>query len=146
MVFAGDGRLRRIDVALPELALPVRLYECRPGYKGGPASFATNAMGLVARLERDRGGNMEEQSPIGAGITLDGKQIPLRIYVFLPDKAKQYRTARQGVVFGVNGQTHGTYPIDFFRRTGLGRGYLGRTVLLFAEYSGINGGMREDLS
>jgi hypothetical protein len=145
IVFAGDGLLRRIDVALPELALPVRLYECRPGYKGGPASFATNAMGLVARLERDRGGNMEEQSPIGAGITLDGKQIPLRIYIFLPDKAKQYRTARQGVVFGVNGQTHGTYPIDFFRRTAVGMAYLARDLLVFADCSAIEGQMREDL-
>lgn len=145
IVFAGDGLLRRIDVALPELALPVRLYECRPGYKGGPASFATNAMGLVARLERDRGGNMEEQSPIGAGITLDGKQIPLRIYVFLQDKAKQYRTARQGIVFGVNGQTHGTYPIDFFRRTAVGMAYLARDLLVFADCSAIEGQMREDL-
>ncbi len=145
IVSSGEGLLRRIDVGLPELALPVRLYECRSGYKGGPASFATNAMGLVARLERDRGGNMEEQSPIGAGITLDGKQIPLRIYVFLPDKAKQYRSARQGVVFGVNGQTHGTYPIDFFRRKAVNMGYLADSLLVFADCSAIEGQMREDL-
>lgn len=145
IVSSGEGLLRRIDVGLPELALPVRLFECRPDYKGGPASFATNAMGLVARLERDRGGNMEEQSPIGAGITLDGKQIPLRIYVFLPEKAKQYRSARQGVVFGVNGQTHGTYSIDFFRRKAVNMGYLADSLLVFADCSAIEGQMREDL-
>lgn len=145
IVSSGEGLLRRIDVGLPELALPVRLYECRADYKGGPASFATNALGLVARLERDRGGNMEAQSPIGASIILDGKEIPLRIYVFLPDKAKQYRSARHGVVFGVNGQTHGTYPIDFFRRKAVGMAYLADSLLVFADCSAIEGQMREDL-
>jgi hypothetical protein len=145
IVSSGEGLLRRIDVGLPELALPVRLYECRAGYKGGPASFATNAMGLVARLERDRAGNMESASPIGAAITLEGRQISLRIYVFLPGKAKQYRSARQGIVFGINGQTHGTYSIDFFRRKSVGMSYLADSLLVFADCSAIEGQMREDL-
>lgn len=145
IISSGEGLLRRIDVGLPELALPVRLYECRSGYKGGPGSFETNALGLVARLERDRGGNMEEQSPIGASIILDGKEIPLRIYVFLPGKAKQYRSARQGVVFGVNGQTHGSFSTDFFRRTAVNMGYLADSLLVFADCSAIEGLTREDL-
>lgn len=145
IVLAGDGLLRRIDAGLPELALPVRLYECREKYRGASGSFATNAMGLVSRLERDRGGNLEPESPLGAGITLAGVQIPLRIYVFKPDKAKQYRSPRQGVIFGVNGQTHGTYSIDFFRRKSVGMSYLADSLLVFADCSAIEGFMREDL-
>ena len=51
IVSSGDGLLRRLDQALPELALPIRLYECRPGYRGHAGSFATNLTGLSVRLE-----------------------------------------------------------------------------------------------
>lgn len=145
IVSSGDGLLRRIDVALPELPLPVRLYECRQAYRGHAASFATNATGLVARLERDRANNTEEGSPIGAGITLRGKQIPLRIYAFLPGKASQYRTSRFGVVFSLNGQMHGALPTDFFRRKSVGMSYLADSLLVVADCSAIDGQMREDL-
>ena len=36
IVQSGDGLLRRLDIGLPELALPVRVFECRPGYSGAP--------------------------------------------------------------------------------------------------------------
>ncbi|MEA2357974.1 MAG: hypothetical protein QOI62_1234 [Solirubrobacteraceae bacterium] len=150
IVQAGDGLLRRLDIGLPELALPVRLFECRPGY-GGPGahhgSFATNALGLVARLDRDRENNLEAGEPIGGVIALDdGKQIKLRVYVFQnKDKAKSYRTARHGVVFGVNGQMHAAYSTDFFTRSKVNLSYLKDSLLVFADCSEIDGQTREDL-
>jgi hypothetical protein len=143
IVYSGGGLLRRIDVALPELALPVRLYECRD-YGGKAGSYATNVLGLVSRLERDRGENLEDR-PIGGFITLAGKQIPLRIYVFQPGKADDYRSRAHGVVFGINGQTHGSYSVDFFRRKSVGMSYLADSLIVFADCSGIDGRMREDL-
>lgn len=143
IVYSGGGLLRRIDVALPELALPVRLYECRD-YGGKAGSYATNVLGLVSRLERDRGDNLEDK-PIGGIITLAGKQIPLRIYVFQPGKADDYRSKSHGVVFGINGQAHGSYSVDFFRRKSVGMSYLADSLLVFADCSEIDGRMREDL-
>ncbi len=146
IVFSGDGLLRRIDIGLPELALPVRLFECRKEYPGHGGSFATNALGLVARLDRDREGNIEDE-PIGGVIALDdGKQIRLRVYVFQDaDKAKQYRNPRHGVVFGVNGQMHASYRTDFFSRNSVNLSYLKDSLLVFADCSAIDGRTREDL-
>ena len=49
-----DGLLYRLDLLLPEVALPIRLHECRKGYKGHKGSFATNLSGLRTRLEEDK--------------------------------------------------------------------------------------------
>lgn len=147
IVQSGEGLLRRIDIGLPELGLPVRVFECRPGYKGGPASFATNALGLVSRLDSDGGNNLDTGEPIGGVIALDdGKQIRLRVYVFKDkDKAKNYRNARHGVVFSVNGQMHAAYPTAFFSRERVNLSYLKDSLLVFADCSAIDGQTREDL-
>jgi hypothetical protein len=145
IVSSGDGLLRRIDIGLPELALPVRLFECRPGYKGHGGSFATNALGLVARLDENRSENLEPESPIGGILALEARQVKIRVYVFRPGKAKNYRTARHGVVFSVNGQMHGAFRDDFFRRRAVGLGYLADSTLVVADCTDIDGQMREDL-
>jgi hypothetical protein len=144
IVQSGEGLLRRVDLALPELALPVRLYECRR-FDGGLASFSTNARGLVARLDRDRASSLEPNFPVGAGITLEGKQIPIRVYAFREGKAKQYRLRNYGVVFSVNGQMHAAFPTDFFGRTAVNLGYLSDSLLVVLDCSNIDERMREDL-
>ena len=145
IVSSAPGLLRRVDIGLPELALPVRLFECRPEYKGHSGSFATNALGLVARLDENRSENLEPESPIGGILALEGRQIKLRVYVFRPGKARQYRTARHGVVFSVNGQMHGAFREDLFRRQAVGMGYLADSLLVVADCSDIEGQAREDL-
>ena len=148
IVQSGEGLLRRIDIGLPELGLPVRVFECREEYKGrSEASYATNALGLVARLDRDGGHNLETGEPIGGVIALDdGKQIRLRVYVFKDkERAKNYRNARHGVVFGVNGQMHAAYPTEFFSRERVNLSYLKDSLLVFADCSAIDGETREDL-
>lgn len=147
IVSSGEGLLRRIDVGLPELALPVRLFECRLDYKGHSGSFATNALGLVSRLDRDKDGNLEGGDPIGGVIALDdGTQIKLRTYVFeSKDKALSYRHRSSGVVFGVNGQQHAAKSIDFFTRGRVGLSYLAESMLVYADCSQISGRAREDL-
>ena len=147
IVFSDDGLLRRIDVGLPELALPIRVFECRPGYQGHSGSFETNALGLVSRLDRDKADKLETDDPIGGVIALDdGTQIKLRVYVF-KDKgtARQYRNPSSGVVFGVNGQMHGTYSTSFFTRGKVNLSYLADSMLMYADCSQIDGQTREDL-
>ena len=147
IVFSDDGLLRRIDVGLPELALPIRVFECRSEYKGHSGSFETNALGLVARLDRDKADKLETDDPIFGVIALDDStQIKLRVYVFKDkDTAKQYRNRSSGVVFGVNGQMHGTYGTDFFTRNKVNLSYLADSMLVFADCSAIDGETREDL-
>jgi hypothetical protein len=147
IVFSDDGLLRRIDVGLPELALPIRVFECRPAYHGHSGSFETNALGLVSRLDRDKADKLETDDPIGGVIALDdGTQIKLRVYVFKDkETAKQYRNRASGVVFGVNGQMHGTYSTNFFTRGRVNLSYLADSMLMYADCSQIDGETREDL-
>ena len=40
-----------VDLGLVEVGLPIRVFECRSEYRGHAGSFATNVLGLAARLE-----------------------------------------------------------------------------------------------
>jgi hypothetical protein len=145
IVQSGGGLLRRLDFGLPELALPVRVFECRLPYKGHPGSFATNALGLAARLERDKADNLEPGFPVGSVIDLDGRAVRARVFALKKDKASEYRAPKQGIVFAVNGQSHATLPIDFFRRKAVGMGYLADSLLVMVDCTNVEGEMREDL-
>jgi hypothetical protein len=145
IVMSGGGLLRRIDAGLPEVALPVRVFECRSGYKGHSGSFATNVLGLATRLELDKVENLEPDFPITSVLNLDGRKVRIRIYAFKIGKALGYRTAKQGVIFAVNGQAHATLPSYFFRRKEVGMSYLADSLLVMADCTDILGEMREEL-
>ncbi len=145
IVQSGGGLLRRLDFGLPEVALPVRVFECRLPYKGHPGSFATNALGLVARLERDKADNLEPDFPVGSVIDLDGRAVRARVFALKKGKASEYRAPKQGIVFAVNGQSHATLPIDFFRRKSVGMGYLADSLLVMVDCTSVEGALREDL-
>ena len=53
--------------------------------------------------------------------------------------------ARRTDGVGVNGQAHGSYSVDFFRRKSVGMSYVADSLIVFAVYSEIDGRMREDL-
>ncbi len=145
IVSSGGGLLRRVDLGLVEVALPIRVFECRPGYRGHAGSFATNVLGLAARLEQNKAEVLEPDFPVGSVISLDGTLVRVRVFAFRKSKATEYRTARHGLVFAVNGQTHATFPIDFFRRKSVGMSYLADSLLVMADCTNIEGEMREDL-
>lgn len=145
IVLSGGGLLRRIDTGLPEVALPVRVFECRPDYKGHSGSFATNVLGLATRLELDKVDNLEPEFPISTVLDLDGRKLRIRTYAFKKGKALGYRTGKQGVIFAVNGQAHATLPTYFFRKKDVGMSYLADSLLVMADCTDVLGEMREDL-
>ena len=143
-VLRRGGLMRRIETALPEVALPVRFFECRQEYGGGPGSYDNNALGILTLLELNRAENLESD-PFGGPINLEGRTLPVQIFVFKPDRSQQYRTQKHGVIFTVNGQTHGSLRTDFFRRNSVGMSYLAESLLVVVDCSAIDGTMREDL-
>lgn len=144
VIMTGDGLLRRLDQALPELALPVRIFECRP-YRGEPRSFSTNILGISARLERDRADKMEHGFPEASVIDVDGAKIPVKVFAFKPGQAKDYRTQRNAIIFAINGQSHATLSADFFRRKRVKMGYLADSLFVTVDCTGVKGQQREDL-
>ena len=142
-ILRRDGLLYRLDLLLPQIALPVRLHECRD-YGGGRASFDTTLNGLGVRLSDDRGKNLEERFPTSHAFKIDGEPMTAEVYAFKRGRADTYRKG-EGIILSVNGQTHGSLPRRFFARGAVGMGRLEDSILAMVDCSSISGRRREDL-
>lgn len=143
MMFRKDGLLSRLDILLPEVALPIRLHECRD-YKGHPGSFETTLTGLTVRLEDNKAENLEEGFPTTCQFMARGEPMDAKIYAFRKGKAETYRK-NEGIIFTVNGQTHAHLPLSFFSRKSVGMGRLDDSILVIVDCSSLSGRAREDL-
>ncbi|TRZ92841.1 MAG: hypothetical protein D4R82_06265 [Dehalococcoidia bacterium] len=138
-----DGLLSRLDILLPEIALPIRLHECRD-YKGHTGSFETTVSGLSVRLEDNKGENLEDDFPSTSSLAALGEKMTVKIYAFKKDRAETYRK-NEGIIFTVNGQTHANLPLSFFSRKNVGMGRLDDSILVVVDCTDLSGRAREDL-
>lgn len=140
-----DGLLYSLERLLPEIALPIRLHECRDKYKGKGGSFDTPLAGLVVRLEDGKGGNLEINPPISSPLVVRGMNMTARIYVFREDKAATY-LRDEGVIFSINGQSHGHLSKSIFSRPkAVGLPRLKDSMLVLIDCSKLTARQREDL-
>lgn len=158
--------LRRLELLLPEVALPVRLYEFRKNAKTGnilpQASRETTLVGLRRRLiDND---NVESGFPLTIPFSPRGEQLSAEVYVFKPEGSerdtedddedpkdrkklggiKSYRK-QEGVVFVRNGQTQGHLPRDYFKRDALKLRPIADDILVFVDCDRLTDDVREDL-
>ncbi len=146
-VLRPNGLIYRLEALLPEIALPVRMHECRKGKgleegeKG--KSFETNLAGLVVRLETGKGDNLEVE-PWDSPFSVHGLKFVAKIYVFKRNRSKTYLN-NEGVIFTINGQSHGHLPKSIFGRKKVGLSRLGRDILVTVDCTGIPADRREDL-
>ena len=138
-----DGLLSRLEAMLPEPALPIRVHECRE-YRGHAGSFATTLVGLSVRLDDNRGDNMEDGFPGSIPFKVEGESMTARVYAFKADRAETYRT-NEGIIFTINGQTHGAIPKTIFSRTNVKMGRLADSLLVIIDCTEISIRAREDL-
>lgn len=89
-ILMKDGLLGRLDLLLPEVALPVRLHECR-AYSGHLGSFENTLNGLGVRLEDDRSNNLEEGFPSSCPLGAGSQEMTATIYAFKKGRAETYR-------------------------------------------------------
>lgn len=143
-ILRKDGLLYRLDCLLPEIALPVNLHECRDFRGKKESSFVTMLSGLSVRLEEGKGNNLEEGFPDSIPFKVSEEQMNAKIYAFKGDKAETY-TTNEGVIFTINGQTHGMLPKTLFGRKKVRLGRLTKALLVLVDCSSINSATREDL-
>jgi hypothetical protein len=144
-ILMKDGLLFALERLLPEVALPIRLHECR-GYEGvKERSFETPLSGLVVRLEDGKGDNLEEGFPISVRVSAAGMDMTARIYAFKEDRAETY-LKDEGVIFMINGQSHGHIPKSIFTRPkAVGLPRLRDSLLVLVDCSSLTARQREDL-
>lgn len=134
----------RLSLLMPAIALPVRLYERRKGYAGHTQE--TTLSGLTVRLEEDKRENLEEEFQIPGSNTLSaqGQKMRVSIYVFKREQSEKY-LKNEGIIFVINGQTHGYLSKSFFAHEKVKLGYLKDSLLVIVDCSDFDGRAREDL-
>jgi len=145
-IIRRDGLLYKLDLLLPDPALPIRMHECRKRAHGqgekGAAEQSTTMSGLFARLQKSD--NLEDTPPMSMPITVQGKQIVARVYAFKPTKAATYRN-NEGVIFTVNGQAHADIKATIFARKRVGLQRLAKDLLVVVDCSTLDVNQRDDL-
>lgn len=163
-ILRGKSILSRLDLLLPEIALPVRLYEYRRDQRGSylkVGSRRTTLSGLLRRIKDNP--NVEEDFPVSVPLQPKGEKLIARIFAFVPEGTsrtgkesdekgnsrklgglRNYRK-REGVLFLRNGQTQGALPKDFFRRESVKMKPLADDLLVFVECDQLSDSVREDL-
>jgi hypothetical protein len=144
-VLRKDGLLYALERLMPEIPLPVRIHECREGYRGKEGSYETPIAGLVVRLIDGKGDNLEPSFPLTVQLRAAGMNMKARIYAFKEDKASTY-LKDEGVIFAINGQAHGYLPKSIFSRTKAVRlPRLRDSLLVLVDCSSLGPVQREDL-
>lgn len=132
----------KLSLLMPSIALPVRLYERRKGYKGH--TLETTLSGLSVRLEEDKKENLETGFPVSGPITALGQKMRVSIFAFKRNRSSNY-TKDEGIIFVINGQTHGTLSKSFFTRQAVRHSYIADSLLVVVDCSELDGRAREDL-
>jgi hypothetical protein len=132
----------KLSLLMPNVALPIKFYERRKGYTGH--SFETTLAGLSVRVEEDRSEIIEDGFPTSGILTADSQRMTYSIYVFKKEKGEKF-TKDEGIIFTINGQTHGYLSKAFFSRNKVGLNYLSDSILVILDCSEIDGRSREDL-
>lgn len=132
----------RVCLLLPNIALPVRFFERRKGYRGH--TLETTMSGLLVRLYEDRRSNLEQGFPNSSTISVSGEKMTCQIFAFKKGQSEKYRK-NEGIIFTINGQTHGHIPVTFFKRKSVGMSYLADSILVTVDCTGFTGRTREDL-
>jgi len=132
----------RLSLLMPNIALPVTLFERREGYKG--ASHHIVLSGLSVRLDEDKSENLEENFPSSGELTVRGQKMDFLIYAFQKGQREKY-ARNEGVIFTVNGQVHGSLAKSFFERKAVGMSYLSDSILVLVDCTRLDRGMQEKL-
>ncbi|MBI5224605.1 hypothetical protein HY989_01930 [Candidatus Micrarchaeota archaeon] len=133
----------RLSLLLPNIALPCKLFERRKGYRAH--TYEAILSGLSVRLDEDRNENLEPNFPTSIQISVAGQTMAGLVCAFKPGKSSRYATKNEGILFTVDGKTHGDIPNSFFRKKTVGMEYLSDSILILMDCSGLEKRTREDI-
>ncbi len=134
---------RELDRHLVNMPIPVRLCECRNYEQASPYSTLS---GLGVRLAENKEKALEKQFPNSALLSIpDLGEIPVQIFLFQRNAGHRFISKQTGVLFTLNGQTHGSFPSAFFLRQSIQLDYLKDDLLVIADCTQLPGASRDDL-
>lgn len=132
----------RLSLLMPNIALPIRLYERRKGYTAN--TYEETLSGLSVRLDEDKRDNLEPNYPSSHLLRVMGQEMEVLVYAFKRDQRLKY-SKNEGLIFSINGQSQGFISKSFFEKKSVGMGYLADSILVLADCTKFDGRAREDL-
>ena len=132
----------RLSLLIPNTALPILMAERRKGFTGH--TMETVLSGLSVRLDEDKRDNLEPGFPDSSNLRVSGQELGIKIYAFKRNSKRKY-SASEGVIFTVNGQTHGFLLDAIFTRKSVDLSYLKDSILVTVDCSYIDNEFRERL-
>ena len=130
---------RRLSVLVPNPVFPLRIYERRKGIKGH--SKEVTMSGLQYRLEEDRAGNVEEESPFGFEFSVDKQKFKGEIYVLKNTITKAQLSrwhGNTGLLYSVNGQVNGYQLNSIYRRKSVNLNYIADKIITIVDCSNMD--------
>lgn len=133
----------RLALLMLGVALPIRMLEQRE-YRSDGAD--QTLAGLHVRLAEADNDKLEPsfRPPSTGHLRVEDEELGYAIYVFKPDKKKNY-AKDEGIIFSINGQTHGSIRKDFFKRQKVGMSYLEDSILIIVDCSKMSRRQQEVL-
>ena len=135
---------RSLSLKLWDVAVPFRVTETR-GYDAHTPSATFSGMNI--RLDEDRAEVLEDGFPCSFALNIPGVgEMEGRICLFKPDaEVSRWVTAREAVVYTLNGQSHGSITRDFFTRKAVELPWISRQLLVSLDCSKIDSDVRDNL-
>lgn len=134
---------RELDRHLVSLPIPVRLCECRDYVQASP--FQTLS-GLDVRLKENESEVLEDKFPTSALLQIpELGNIVVQIFLFKKGAGKRFISKKTGIMFTINGQTHGSFASGFFLRQTIQLDYLKDDLLVIGDCTNLPGLSRDDL-
>lgn len=143
-----DCLYRQLDVQLPKIPLPIRVYETRKRFTSekeqslscrGFSNFQENQF-----LKDKRESPLEDVSPRRGFMRVDNYKISYDIFCFKKKGGETYIPKSAGILWTVNGQTHAITKNNFFRRQELSFNEIARDIIIVVDCTDIDGSDRED--
>lgn len=163
-IIRGRSLKSRLDLLLPKIALPLRVYEYRKNSSGNylDANRGATLTGLLRRI--GDGMNVEKGFPVRIPFQPSGQKLTAEVFAFAPEDSQNLgagsggapsssrrsgsargHLGREGIVFILNGQTQGHLSRDFFRRDAVKMKPIADDLLVFVDCDKMSGIAREDL-
>ena len=141
----------RLSLLLEGTCMPIRLYEMRLG--NTPRDHGKTVSGLQVQSVEPRFRDNLECDPIPVNLPpILEQMIKGKCYVFKkpikdgkPIVIKKNYAGREGIVFSVNGQSHGTYSDSFFNNDGVKLGALADSLLVVLDCTDVSAEQKEEL-
>ncbi len=143
-----DCLYRQLDVQLPKVPLPIRVYETRKRFTSdreqslsgrGFSNFQENQF-----IKNKQESSLEDISPRRGYMRVDNYKIKYDIFCFKKGLGYTYIPKSAGLLWTVNGQTHGITKNNFFDRKELVFNEIARDLLIVIDCTDIDGSDRED--